>query len=254
MRTAVLSGEPRQSRRQRVKASEEDDRSAVQAWREGYALTLAGFTRSIAVMEMAGRAEEDIAGTLRTIAAQANGTVAARRLRLAGDAVRGARAAAERGERLLQQARRWAEHADMVALRQAPDHAGTVLAHTVEEGAPLELAFHQRLADIGRRLAELQPAGPKQQSGDDPAPRVTRDAQQCAREAQRHCQDAVAHLLQARQLATEALYRSASAHDRAAEANARSAGAGIGDVANHNHMAAFHRAAARADRQRAQQA
>jgi len=254
MRTAVLGGELRQSRRQRVEASEEDDRSAVQAWREGYALTLNGFNRSIAVMEMAGRAEEDIAGTLRTIAAQAKGTVAVRRLRLAEDAVQGARAAAERGERLLQQARRWAEHADMVALRRAPDHAGTVLARTAEGGAPLELAFHQRLADIDRRLAELQLAGPKQQPGDDPAPRMTRDAQQCAREAQRHCQDAVAHLLQARQLAAEALYRSASAHDRAAEANARSAGAGIGDVANHNRMAAFHRAAARANRQQAQQA
>jgi len=83
---------------------------------------------------------------------------------------------------------------------------------------------------------------------------MTRDAQKCAREAQRHCQDAVAQLLQARQLAAEALCRSASAHDRAAEANARSADAGIGDVANHNRMAAFHRAAARTNRQRAQQA
>jgi len=254
MRTAVLSGEPRQSRRQRVKASEEDDRSTVQAWREGYALTLAGFTRSIAVMEMAGQAEENIAGTLRTIAAQTSGAVAVRRLRLADDAVRGARTAAEHGERLLQQARRWAEHTDMVALLQAPDHAGTVLARTAEGGAPRELTFHQRLADIHKRLADLQLAGPKPQPGDDPAPRMTPDAQQCAQEAQRHCQDAVAHLLQARQLAAEALYRSAGAHDRAAEANARSADAGIGDVANHNRMAALHRAAARANRQRAQQA
>ena len=254
MTTAVLGGEPRQNRRQRVKASEEDDRSAVQAWREGYALTMAGFTRSIAAMEMAARAEEDIAGTLRTIAGQTKGAVAVRLLRLAEDAMRGTQAAADHGERLLQQARRWAEHADMVALRQEPDHAGTLLARTAEEGAPREHVFHQRLADIDRRLAELQLARPKQQPDDDPAPRMTRDAQQCAREAQRHCQDAVAHLLQARELATEALYRSASAHDRTAEANARSADAGIGDVANHNRMAAFHRAAARANRQQAQQA
>jgi len=233
MRTAVLGGEPRWSRRPQLKVAEEDDRSAAQAWRGGHAQMLADLTRSIAVAETARRVEEDVAETLRTLAAQGKGTVAARRLRLAEDAARGARAAAEYGERLRQQARRWAEHAG--------------------RSVPLKSALHQRLADIDRRLAELQLAGPKPR-GDDPAPRMVRDAQWCAQEAQRHCQDAVTHLLQARQLAAEVLDRSAGAHDRAAEANARSAAAGIGDVAEHNRMAAVHRAAARADRQRAQEA
>jgi len=194
---------------------------------------LADFTRSIAVVETVRQVEEDVAETLRTLAAQAKGAVAARRLRLAEDAARGAQAAAEHGERLRQQARWWAEQAG--------------------GGVPLKSALRQRLADIDRRLAELRLAGPKP-PGDDPAARVVRDAQRCAQEAQRHCQDAVTHLLQAQQLAAEVLDRSASAHDRAAEANARSAGAGIGDVAEHNRMAAFHRAAAGADRQRAQEA
>jgi endonuclease V-like protein UPF0215 family len=59
-------------------------------------------------------------------------------------------------------------------------------------------------------------------------------------------------LLQARQLSAEAFVRAADAHDSAAEANARSAHAGIGDVAAHNDVAAFHRAAATADLQQAQ--
>jgi len=237
-----------------VKVAEEDDRSAAQAWRGGHAQMLTDFTRSIAVVETVRRVEEDVAETLRTLAAQAKGTVAARRLRLAEDAARGARAAAEHGERLRQQARRWAGHTGVVALRPALDHVGPqpgqapAAARTAGRNVPLKSALHQRLADIDRRLAALQLAGPKP-TGDDPM----RDAQRSAREAQRHCHDAVAHLLQARQLAAEVLDRSASAHDRAAEANARSAGAGIGDVAEHNRMAAFHRAAARADRERAQE-
>jgi hypothetical protein len=233
MKTAVLGGEPRQGRSRRVQVGEEYDRSAGQSCGGGHAPILADFTRSIALAETVRRVEEGLAGTLRAMAAQATGPVSARRLRLAEDAARGAQAAAEYGERLRQQALRWAGHAGMVA--------------------PREWAFHRRLADIDRRLAELQLVRPKR-LGDDPAAPVMQDAHGCAQEAQRHCQDAVTHLAQARQLAAEALDLSASAHDRAAEANARSAGAGIGDVAEHNRMAAFHRAAAQADRQRAREA
>jgi GAF domain-containing protein len=50
-------------------------------------------------------------------------------------------------------------------------------------------------------------------------------------------------------------FRSAArAHDQAAEAHERSARAGVGDVAEHQHRAQSHRAAAQADRQRAEQA
>jgi len=216
-----------------VKVAEVSDRSAGQAWRDRHALTLAHFTRSITAMETVGQVEEDLAVTLRTIAVQATGTVATRRLKLAENAAQAAQTAAGHARRLRQQALEWAGHAD--------------------GRAPVKPALYQRLADIDRRLAELRLATPKPPD-DDPAPRAMRNARWCAQEAQRHCREAVAHLLQARQLATEVLYRSATAHDCAAEAHARSAGAGIGDVAEHDHMVAFHRAAAQADRQRAQEA
>jgi hypothetical protein len=54
--------------------------------------------------------------------------------------------------------------------------------------------------------------------------------------------------------ASGALRRAALAHDQAAAAHERSARAGVGDVAEHAHRAESHRAAAEADRQRAEQA
>jgi hypothetical protein len=51
-----------------------------------------------------------------------------------------------------------------------------------------------------------------------------------------------------------AFRRAARAHDQAAAAHERSARAGVGDVAEHAHRAESHRAAAEADRQRAEQA
>src|SRR5262249_37708571 len=139
MRTAVPGEEP--CLRLRVWAAEEDDHSAGRAWRGGEALTLDDFTRSIAVAATLSQVEEDLAETLRTMAAQAKGTVAARRLRLAEDAERGAQAAAEYGERLRQQARRGAEHAG--------------------RSVPLESALHQRLADIDRGPPGHPPGRPK---------------------------------------------------------------------------------------------
>lgn len=90
-------------------------------------LTLADVTRVIAVMETTGRVESDLAETLRAMAAKDRGAAAARRLRLAEDAAQGAQAAASASDRLQEHARRWAVHADEAALRQALDHAATVL-------------------------------------------------------------------------------------------------------------------------------
>jgi hypothetical protein len=94
---------------------------------------LADVAQSIAVVEMAGQVEDDLAETLHAMAAHATGEAAARRLRLAEDATQGARAAARIGERLREQARRWTEHADMVRLNQAVDHAARVLVQLARE-------------------------------------------------------------------------------------------------------------------------
>ena len=51
-----------------------------------------------------------------------------------------------------------------------------------------------------------------------------------------------------------ALHRAARAHARASEAHEMSLRAGVGDMAEHQRLAEFHRAAAEADRQRAEEA
>ena len=110
-----------------VSAVERDEGSARQAWRGGRALTLADFAHSITLMDSISRVENDLAETLRAMAAQDQGEVAARRLRLAEDAAKGAQAAAKKSERLREQARHWAEHAGRVQLHQALDRAAAVL-------------------------------------------------------------------------------------------------------------------------------
>jgi hypothetical protein len=289
--------------------------SGRQAGRDGQVDVM----RPIAVVEMAGQVESHLAETLRDMAAQHRGEAAARWLLLADDATRGAQAAAKASGHLQQQARRWAEQADVAALRQALDHAATILADlaraenhiadilttlasrngselTAErqqlataasaaagrarelsqalhrlaqtdgadaqlDGTPpaglaaarirLESCAPMRLADIERRLAELRRAR-RMAPGDSPVPSARPDALQRAREARQHWEESVAHLSEAQQLTVQAFGRAASAHDRAADASARSARAGMGDVAEHNRRAAFHRAAAQADRQQAQ--
>jgi hypothetical protein len=121
-------GEPGRSDRSQVRAAEQDGRSVWQAVRGEPARMPAGFRQSIAVVEMADQVEENLAETLRALAAHATGAAAARQLRLAGEATRGAQAAARTSERMREHARRWAEHADVVEVHQAVDHAAAVLA------------------------------------------------------------------------------------------------------------------------------
>ena len=70
--------------------------------------------------------------------------------------------------------------------------------------------------------------------------------------AQRHA--AEAHAAAAKMLASsaEAFRRAAEAHERVAGVHERAAAAGIGDVGRHERQAVLHRAAAAADRQRAE--
>lgn len=103
-------------------AVDEGDRTAGRARRNAGGPALADFARSITLVEAVGQIETKLAETLRAVAAE-DRTVAARRLRLAEDATQGAQAAARTSERPQQQARQWAEHADVAALRQALDHA-----------------------------------------------------------------------------------------------------------------------------------
>ena len=147
-----------------------------------------------------------------------------------------------------------------MALRQlaTTDAATTHLPERIPvadtEGGParLESAGHQRPATIGRRLAEPHRAEPGR-PGDDPAPQAGWDVRGFAAGGPRYWQKSAAQLRQMRQRVVDALSGAAGAHDRAAEAHERSVRAGIGDMAEHKRRAAYHRAAARASRQRAQE-
>jgi hypothetical protein len=84
----------------------------------------ADLARTIALIEMVARVETGIAATLRARAAQDEGEAA----QIGEGSDRGAEAAAERSAHLQQLARRWAEHADVVALHRSLAHAGRLLA------------------------------------------------------------------------------------------------------------------------------
>lgn len=260
MDCAVNSEELRLSQPQATAAGA-DHRAAGPAWPGERTLTLADARQAIALVEAAGRVESDLARTLHALAAQGHGEASARQLRLAEDAARGAQAAAATSARLGQLAGRLAEaaqYADDLArdlrLRAAADavvsQPGPALATDIHRGQVLdESPASRRLADIDRRLAELRRA--RLMTTGDLGPQGGKDAQRRVLEAGRHQRESAAHLQRTQQLTVAALLRAARAHDRAAEASARSARSGIGDVAEHNRRAAFHRAAANADRQQA---
>jgi len=105
-----------------------------------------------------------------------------------------------------------------------------------------------RLDAIRARLKELRERNPDAIK-DGAASRSERVAA-----AQRHA--AQAHAAAALVLASsaEAFRHAAEAHERTARAHERTAAAGIGDVPGHDRQASLHRAAATADRQRAERA
>lgn len=131
---------------------------------------------TITLMQTAASSERDIAETLRDLAAQAEGETAARRLRLAEDAVQGAQAAEKHGESLEQLAERWDEHADVAKL-------------------------HRLLARAGQALTEL--ARTQQEIADTFARLAGRDGSALAQERRRLATAAAAHARQARDQAGE---------------------------------------------------
>ena len=72
--------------------------------------------------------------------------------------------------------------------------------------------------------------------------------------AQRHAAEAAATAAQLLVASAEAFGNAARAHERVATVHDRAAAAGIGDVRMHEEHAALHRAAAAADRRRAERA
>jgi hypothetical protein len=114
------------------------------------------------------------------------------------------------------------------------------------------ISIQKRLAEIEQRLVELRrarPARPDQRT----AMELLLDAQRHAADADRHWRESVARTRLVRQLVVQAFHNAARAHDHAAEASERSARAGFGDITESRRRAAFHRAAADADRSRAEE-
>ena len=209
--------------------------------------------RSIAVMEAVGRVESDLERSLRGMAAQGRAEAAARRLQLAEEAARGARAADQFSDRL-QQARWRAEQtlsrlAEINVPASQPDR--TPVASRNAGKALVEVSADPQPADIHQRLAELRRARPVIADG-RPIPMSAQDLQRRAREAIRYRQEAVSQYRQVQQRTADAIRRAASARDRFAEASERSARAGVGDIAESHRVAELQQAAAADDRRPAQ--
>jgi len=189
------------------------------------------------------RGANDITGILTALADANDPDLTARRRQLAS----GASSAAQHARDLAQ---------TLHLLAQADggktESDGTSAANPATDRAPIQLSTPRRLPEVDQRLTELRQAKLTTEPGDRQDLSAGPEAVRRARLAYRHYEESVAHLREARQLSVAALDRAASAHDRAAEAYARSARAGIGDVAEHRRMAAFHEAAANADRQKAE--
>jgi len=92
----------------------------------------AGFPATVSVsmtlMEEIACTERGIAETLADMATHDEGKRAARRRKLAEDAIEGAREADRRRAQLQQLAERWSEHAGVVTLHRLLAHAASVLA------------------------------------------------------------------------------------------------------------------------------
>lgn len=105
-------------------------------------------------------------------------------------------------------------------------------------------ALEQRKDRIERRIADLQawrlpPEGATAEERLVLGHEHAREAEAAAQQALVSCRDAY--------------LRAALAHDRAADAHERSADAGHGELTAHVQMIEFHRAAAKADRRRAEE-
>jgi hypothetical protein len=116
--------------------------------------------------------------------------------------------------------------------------------------APRKLSIERRLAAIRQRRSELAQATPNAPAGGTQL-NPLQAAQRWAREADQRRRDSTARAGRVRQGLVSAFYRAARSHERTAEVLERAVRERWGDVAGHQRMAEFHRAAALADRQRA---
>jgi hypothetical protein len=82
---------------------------------------------TMTLMMAIARTERDIAETLQGMAARSAGEKAARRRKLAADAIQGAHDADKHHEQLQQLAEQWSEHASVVTLHQLLARAASVL-------------------------------------------------------------------------------------------------------------------------------
>jgi len=165
MRADVRGEQTRPGRQPPGAGAQEYTRLGRQAWQASRAHVSADLARSIALIEMVAQIEKDLAASLRSMAAQDGSEAAARRLRLAEEAIRGAEAAAERSAHLRQVARRWAEHADPVTLHPSLAHAdglarkdGPDLAAQRRHLADEAQAAARSAADRARALQQLAEA------------------------------------------------------------------------------------------------
>jgi len=113
----------------------------------------AALRTNLTLMETTASIERDIALTLDDMAAQAEGETAARRRRLAQDAVRGAQEADKRAEHLRQLAREWIEHAEVEALHQLLAHAAQLLGDLARTEQDIADAFTVLASQDGSALA-----------------------------------------------------------------------------------------------------
>jgi hypothetical protein len=82
---------------------------------------------TMALMVTIARTERNVAETLQDMAARSKGKAAARRRKLAEEAIEGAHEAERRLAHLQDLAQRWDEHADVITLHQLLAHAASVL-------------------------------------------------------------------------------------------------------------------------------
>jgi len=108
---------------------------------------------TMTLMMAIARTERDIAETLQGMAAHSAGERAARRRKLAADAVEGAHEADKRREQLQQLAEQWSEHASVVTLHQLLAHAASVLTELARTEQDIADTFTSLARHDGSHLA-----------------------------------------------------------------------------------------------------
>src|SRR5215469_2050640 len=108
---------------------------------------------SVTLMEEIASTERGIAETLGDMATRTEGERAARRRKLAADAIEGAREADRRRAQLQHLAEQWSEHASVGTLHQLLAHAASVLTELARTEQDIADTF-TGLAHYGSPLAE----------------------------------------------------------------------------------------------------